>query len=69
MRIGQMTIDPSAGLDEIVRQARASESSGFPVLAMPNIFGHDAIGTLTVVGRETERIELMTAVVPMHPRH
>ncbi len=69
MRIGLMTIDPTTGLDEIVRQARASESDGFPVLAMPNIFGHDAIGALTVVGRETERIELMTAVVPMHPRH
>ncbi len=69
MRIGQMTVDPAAGLDELVRQAKASESNGFSVLAMPNIFGYDAIGALTVVGRETERIELMTAVVPMHPRH
>ena len=69
MRIGQMTVDPAAGLDELVRQAKASESNGFSVLAMPNIFGYDAIGALTVVGRETERIELVTAVVPMHPRH
>lgn len=69
MRIGQMVLDPAAGLDQIVQQARASEADGFPVLALPNIFSHDAIGALTVVGRETERIELMTAVVPMHPRH
>jgi F420-dependent oxidoreductase-like protein len=36
---------------------------------MANIFGLDAIGSLAIVGRETERIELGTAVVPTYPRH
>lgn len=36
---------------------------------MANIFGHDAIGALGIVGCATERIELGTAVVPSYPRH
>jgi F420-dependent oxidoreductase-like protein len=36
---------------------------------MANIFGLDAITALAVIGRETERIELGTAVVPSYPRH
>jgi F420-dependent oxidoreductase-like protein len=36
---------------------------------MANIFGLDAIASLGIVGRETERIELGTAVVPTFPRH
>ena len=36
---------------------------------MANIFGLDAITSLAIVGRETERIELGTAVVPTYPRH
>ena len=36
---------------------------------LANIFGLDAIGAQAIVGRETERIELGTAVVPTPPRH
>jgi 5,10-methylenetetrahydromethanopterin reductase len=36
---------------------------------MANIFGLDAINALALVGRETARIELGTAVVPTYPRH
>jgi F420-dependent oxidoreductase-like protein len=36
---------------------------------MANIFRLDAINTLGLIGRETSRIELGTAVVPTYPRH
>ena len=32
-------------------------------------FTHDAVSALTVAGRETQRIELVTGVVPTPPRH
>jgi F420-dependent oxidoreductase-like protein len=72
MRIGVVSTvpgNPQAGLDELVAEAKAAEARGFAFLSVPNIFGLDAIGALTVVGRETERIELATGVVPTPPRH
>lgn len=72
MRIGlvsRVVANPRASLDDLCAEAREAESQGFTSLSVPNIFSHDAIGALTVVGRETERIELLTGVVPMHPRH
>jgi alkanesulfonate monooxygenase SsuD/methylene tetrahydromethanopterin reductase-like flavin-dependent oxidoreductase (luciferase family) len=72
MRIGVVSTvpgNPNAGLDELVAEAKAAEARGFAFLSVPNIFGLDAIGALTVVGRETERIELATGVVPTPPRH
>ena len=36
---------------------------------MPNIFGHDALTALAIIGREVPRIELGTSVVPTYPRH
>ena len=49
--------------------ARDLESRGFDTMWIPHVFGHDAISLAAVVGRETERIELGTAVVPTYPRH
>jgi F420-dependent oxidoreductase-like protein len=72
MRIGVVSAvpgDAKAGLDELVAEAKAAEAKGFAFLSVPNIFGLDAIGALTVVGRETSRIELATGVVPTPPRH
>jgi F420-dependent oxidoreductase-like protein len=45
------------------------EIEGFALVSVPHIFALDAIGTLTVVGTRTERIELVTGVVPTPPRH
>ncbi len=59
----------AGGLDGLVSQVRELEQRGFATAWMANIFGLDAISALTVVGRETERIELGTAVVPTYPRH
>lgn len=71
MRIGLMhgANGPDGSLDELVAAAKRAEKLGFATLWVPNIFSWDAIGVLTVLGRETERIELGTAVVPSYPRH
>ena len=72
MRIGVVSgaaPGPDSQLDGIVARARDLEARGFSTLWLANIFGLDAITTLAVVGRETERIELGTAVVPSYPRH
>ena len=45
------------------------ESRGFPTMWIPNVFGLEAITAAAAVGRETEHIELGTAVVPTYPRH
>ena len=56
-------------LDDIVAEAASAERDGFAAYWAPNIFGHDAIGALTVVGTQVPRIELGTSVVPTFPRH
>ncbi len=72
MRMGVMsgaTPGADSDIDGIVARAKDLEARGFHSLWMANIFGLDAITTLAIVGRETERIELGTAVVPSYPRH
>ncbi|MCG8590926.1 MAG: LLM class F420-dependent oxidoreductase [Proteobacteria bacterium] len=72
MKIGTVSTvagGPHAELDRFVDEAKRAESAGFSFLSVPNIFGHDAITTLAIAGRETERIELATGVVPTPPRH
>lgn len=72
MRIGVMsgaTAGPDGTLDGLVARARDLETRGFDSIWMANIFGLDAITAQAIVGRETERIELGTAVVPSYPRH
>ena len=72
MRIGIMagaTEGPDGTLDGLIRRAQQVENLGFHSLWVANIFGHDAINALGIVGRETSAIELGTAVVPTYPRH
>jgi 5,10-methylenetetrahydromethanopterin reductase len=56
-------------IDDVVADARAAEADGFSTYALPQIFAMDAMGVLTVVGREVPRIELATGVVPTYGRH
>jgi 5,10-methylenetetrahydromethanopterin reductase len=56
-------------IDDLVADARAAEVDGFASYALPQIFALDAMGVLTVVGREVPRIGLATAVVPTYGRH
>ncbi|MFP8882048.1 MAG: TIGR03564 family F420-dependent LLM class oxidoreductase [Myxococcota bacterium] len=72
MRIGVMsgaTGGPDGEIDGLVARAKDLEARGFHSIWMANIFGLDAITALAIVGRETARIELGTAVVPSYPRH
>jgi len=56
-------------LDDIVTEATGVERDGFAAFWVPNIFGHDALTALALVGTQVPRIELGTAVVPTFPRH
>ena len=71
MKIGVMSgaTGGDGTLDSLVKGCQDLEARGFESVWMANIFGLDAIGALGIVGRETERIELGTAVVPSYPRH
>ena len=72
MRIGLVSSvlnSPGSTLDDFIDEARQAEEAGFHFLSLPNIFGFDAIGALSLAGRETNRIELATGVVPAQPRH
>lgn len=72
MRMGLMIgagTDQDSSLDGLIGLAKRAELAGFDNVWMANIFGLDAITTLALIGRETSRIELGTAVVPSYPRH
>lgn len=70
MRLGLMSGAINGGtLDAIVDEARRTADVGFDTFWVSQIFGHDALTALAVVGREVPGIELGTAVVPTYPRH
>jgi 5,10-methylenetetrahydromethanopterin reductase len=56
-------------IDEVVEEVRQAEADGMASYWASQIFGHDALTALAVVGREVPRIELGTSVVPTYPRH
>ena len=56
-------------LDDVIGMVKQAESAGIESAWMANIFSFDAIATLGLAGRETQRIELGTAVTPTYPRH
>lgn len=71
MKFGIMTGATFQGItvDSIVDLARRAEAAGFDSLWMAHVRTIDAIAALGVVGRETRRLELGTAVTPTYPRH
>jgi F420-dependent oxidoreductase-like protein len=74
MRIGVM-VGPERGryrtkVDRLRADARWAEEAGLASLWVPQIpDDFDALTAATVVGVETTRIEIGTAVVPIQPRH
>lgn len=56
-------------LEAIVAEARQAADDGFHTYWAAQIFSHDALTALAIVGREVPGIELGTAVVPTYPRH
>ncbi len=71
MRIGIMAgaTGGEGTIEGMIARAKDVEARGFDSLWVANIFGLDAIGALAVVGHETAKLELGTAVVPTYPRH
>lgn len=69
MRIGIFLGMAQAGLDGVVENAVQAERDGFASAWLPNIFGIDPLIALALAGRDTERIELGTFVIPTYPRH
>ncbi len=56
-------------LDGLIAVAKQAERVGLDDVWLANIFSFDAITLMALVGRETERIGLGTAVTPTYPRH
>jgi F420-dependent oxidoreductase-like protein len=56
-------------IDQVVAEARRVADDGLHTFWSSQIFGHDALTVLAIVGREVPRIEIGTAVVPTYPRH
>jgi F420-dependent oxidoreductase-like protein len=74
MRIGIMvgpeTRRYSAKVDQMVGDARAADEAGFATAWIPQLpQDFDAMTAVALMGRETSRIELGTAVVPLQSRH
>jgi F420-dependent oxidoreductase-like protein len=57
------------GVDALIGQVKQAEAAGFQAVWLPNIFSFDALTLAALAGRETERIELGTAVAVTHSRH
>lgn len=69
MRIGAMIDGETA--DEVVGKARDLEERGFDSVWVGDFFGYglEALISMTLIARETTRIELGTAVVPIYYHH
>lgn len=70
MRIGVMSSKIGSGtIDDVVAEARQAADDGIHTFWGSQIFGHDTLTVLAIVGREVPGIQLGTAVVPTYPRH
>ena len=70
MRVGIFGGSANDGtLGSMIAEASRAEKDGFASFWIPQIFNHDALTALAVIGREVPRIELGTSVVPTYPRH
>lgn len=58
-----------APLTSVVDDAAAMEDRGFTSYWMPQAGSFDVLTMIGVVGQNTSRIELGTAVIPSYPRH
>jgi len=56
-------------LDEIITQVQGFADAGFASAWATQIFGHDSLTLLAVVGNRVSGIELGTAVIPVYARH
>lgn len=69
MKIGIFSGTTNLGIDEIIGEATQVERDGFASYWVSQIFSHDALTVLALIGRSVPRIELGTSVIPTYPRH
>ncbi len=72
MRIGigiGGTVGQSAGLEGQLQEIDAAERDGFDSAWIPHIRGWDALTLIALAGPRTNRIEMMTGVVPIYTHH
>jgi F420-dependent oxidoreductase-like protein len=68
--VGPETRRYAAKVDQMVGDARAADEAGFATAWIPQLpQDFDAMTAVALMGRETSRIELGTAVVPLQSRH
>jgi len=59
----------SESVDELVGKVKNAEAAGFQSAWIPSFFQFDCLTWAALAGRETERIEIGTAVAVTHSRH
>jgi len=68
VRIGGL-VDSSAPIEEVVADTQRLAGAGLASAWASQVFGHDTLTLLALVGARVPGIELGTAVVPIQPRH
>lgn len=68
MKMG-MLLDVDRPLPAVIEQAEGLQNAGVSSAWASQIFGHDALTLLALVGRSVPGIGLGTGVVPVYPRH
>ena len=67
-----MKISTTIGFDgdpqRLVQQAKDFESAGVDLLWGAEIYGYDLVSTLAYIAANTERVELMTGIIPLYSR-
>ena len=67
-----MKISTTIGFDgdpqRLVQQAKDFESAGVDLLWGAEIYGYDLVSTLAFLAANTERVELMTGIIPLYSR-
>ncbi len=68
MKIGTL-LDVEAPVERAIGEAGRASGDGFASAWAVQIFGHDALTLLALVGSAVPRLELGTGVVPVYTRH
>jgi F420-dependent oxidoreductase-like protein len=68
MKVG-LFLGDARTVDAQTEQIVQVERDGFDSAWLPQIFGLDALTAIALAGQKTQRIEMGTSVVPIHPRH
>lgn len=66
--VGLSTVD-RCSLSDLVELIAFAEQSRFDAVWVPHISGYDALTIIGLAGRSTQRIEMVTGVLPVHSRH